>query len=450
MIELEYKLSEATGEKLRDMEAAAEAANIVGLLDGDGMMYTTLGHNMQSRLASSPLRREAHLDQGGFSLSDAPYISGAALCVPRMLGRKDGDSFLLEGPEANGSQLFDLSPLSDGTYAVVLETWLALVGPTTYGKASRPAQYAGVVDTSRKPSAYSLYPAGNIDRLGIGVPDESFVTATIQTQKMLQRQYRIRLIPERNLVGLPSYLGLSARYSGTGDIVKATAPRASDAYDLAMDREFLACKLALVTVNSGTYTALVNAPHRHLKAEGIVQSPVPVIPTARRFQSFVTCEIERLDVSDAVLGDRIHALEKLSDGAVYAAERQAIQSNTDQRIFFTTEVRDALGWHDNTTVSNRFVMDFEGSLLLICHGAFAAGGTAGTIDGTRGLALYINNKDAGLRVMNLALGGVGMGVQLTCEIDVKPGDLLEIAAPHTSVKTDLDLIAARLTMRRTS
>lgn len=447
----DFSLTPYSGDQYQSAAQAVRRANILSLADGHGMIYTSAGHNLALQV---PLARLAALSaaHSGTSFTAMPQVSGDTLVMPSADVFLDGEHFQLSGPELDGSQHFSLLGLSEGNYTLTLESWNALAGVTTYGRASLPSFTAGVVSPQNKPADDRLYLAGNLDAPQ-GPSDQPFITGTLETQRILQKQYRLRLIKDVNLEGSLAYSAAPADragtlYSGDGDVLKAVSPHSLSAYDVAVDRTFTLCKLALVRITSAGAEVLVNAPHLHRTASGAGQDPIPLIPTLRRFQGFTTCEFERVDLAHAVLADRVKHLEKLSDAGAFQATQQNIQAGAEQRIFFTSEVRDPLGWHDSTTVSHQFAMDFTGSVQVICHATFDAAGSAEGLDGNRGLALMINGAHTGVRVSQLALGGVRSDVQLAGEVDVRPGDRLEVAALHTSVNTALPLTGARLTIRR--
>ena len=451
MIELHYQLTPATGDKLRDAEVAAEQANVMALVDGDGMMYTSQGHNMQAHLATAQVRREARYDHGAFSMSDSPYVTGMKIAVPRMYARVRGASFLLEGPMPDGSQLLDFAPLGDGPYAVVVETWLSLVGPTTFGKASRPAQFAGVEDVTHKPNKDALYPAGNIDRLHeSGVRDDPFVTATIQTQKMIQRQYRLVVIPDCDLAGWRGIDGaiyqpdsMSAPHG-----VRCLTEYGENAYDRAYDRELLAFKLCVVERAGNTLRVHVNDVLVPDDYTPVGQRPVPVVPTpsllASRLQYRLRSAQEQIDE----LGTRLQRAEAtMQVMRASNPDEQTLQTSalsaSGQRIPFSMEERDDGGWHDPQGAPASMRPRLEGELEVHATVAFDASPA-----GSRRLALLLDGAPVA-SVSTPACADGPTELNVSAVVGVKPTSLIEVAAWQSS-GLPLRLLArrSRISVRR--
>lgn len=444
----EFELTPYYGDQMRGMQALAHEAGVRQLVDGHGMIYTSAGHNLAGEVMLAQLGRFI-AGQVGDSFCAGLEIRGGKLVVSRGQAFVGGVQLMLQGAEKDGSQLFALDGLPVGRYALVLETWDALVGITTYGRSTIPSFFAGVENKENKPSKTTLYAAGNVQATQF-ISDQSAVTSTLETQRIVQSQYILRLIPERDLRGVYATAAhpldrAATVYAGDGDVLTALSPLSETSNSVAIDRAFKACKLAIVRIEDTGATLEINAQHLHREASGKGQSPLPMVPNLSRYQRFVTSEIERLDVAGAGDRVRLEALEQLREAGVYEAGLvQPVAHNHEQVIQFTRDVRDPLGWHDHVVSTGRFICDFAGQMGVSCHAVLAAGG-----GGIRALKLKKNGLETDLFMNTAAVAEHQAALQLVGELDVVAGDVLEVYVLQVSEQAaPLQLERARLTLRR--
>lgn len=256
-----FALTPRSGDQLRALEELAAGANLEQAVTGHHVKETSLGRNLAARLSSAAAARYLAAELGSELSVDGEILGGDAVHVPAMNLFARGHLIRLL-PEA-----VPVGELRSGNYLLVAELWRALVGPTTLGRFTEPAIFAGSRDVANKPSDASLFPAGNV-RAGEGPSDAPLATASIVTQKFLQWQYRLSLVSVGDLAAWESDLlprrpwragedpeggeaVLEARYAPlAGELFGALIPQsAPDAYARAFDRQLYAGVLARVIVS---------------------------------------------------------------------------------------------------------------------------------------------------------------------------------------------------------
>lgn len=431
-----FELTPRSGERLNAADELAQQANLLGLAVGHRVRETSFGRNAALRLALSGLRRFVRQEFGELALTELPVVDGLSVAVPPMNLHLRGDTLTLRGPEQGGSQRFDLAGLAPGNYALVLESWVSLVGATTFGQASEPAIYAGVVDQANKPDERHFYEAGNV--AGKGLPDAVFADVTPQITKALQRQYRLSLIPDRNLIGYQSDLvpaGTTYAITRVPELVQALVPEGVGAWDKAVDRRFVACKLAVVTRGDSALTLHVSDSRSPDPFIHLGQAPAPLRLRRQDLEAWLRAEVLAVNARLLASEARIAALEATRSAAqLYSDEEQTVMPVSSngavipQRLRFTRSLTDPENWHDPVAYPTRVRVEFEGVMLITATATFAAGSGAGL----RSLRLLKNNLPTVLAQASPGDPGFDTPVTLAGEVPVSPGDFLEIEPWQTS------------------
>lgn len=428
-LEVAWRLSPDGGDQLRRARRTAKATNVVGMVDGHGMMYTTTGHNISASLALNAVARALETDGGLAHLTLPARTQGLQVLIPRQLVTLDGDGFHIDGGGEEGETILDLSGAGDGVYMAVIETWQSVVGPTTLGRHTVPAQFIGVVDEENKPGALALYGAGNIDS-PVAISDADFVTATIQTQKMLQRQYRVRLMPERTLDGLVTDLvdasdrarGEGA-YSASGDVAQVVVSPSLTADARAVDRTFTAAKLLLIE-RRGSVLTLHQTDPMALGAAPVMpftgQRPLPVVRPRWLMGRLIKELADRLDATLASHDARLGELEAARRVLEAQAPSFALTNAPDQRVAFTQASAGAPAWHSAQAQPSLITPDFTGRVTIQVSVDFASG------SGVRKVAVAVGGNGTHLAQSVLAHPSVDMQVTLAGELDVVAGVPLSV------------------------
>lgn len=262
-----FRLTPNTGNRLREVQELVERHNIRATLQGHDTKETSLGRSLAFLVLTRGVAALMKADAALLSLDHAPSVTPDALLIPNTTLRLAGEPLSLT------AQTLSVAQLGLGDYAIVLEAYRALVGPTTAGRETEPAIFATISDSAGKPSATELYPAGCLDFTS-GPSDAPLATATVQTQKFEQWQYRIRLIPDRDLAGyasdlipmMPKYAELpageqvpSANYAPLGDGLHfALLPDRPESYARAYDRRLYACKLGVLRMGAAGASLRLN------------------------------------------------------------------------------------------------------------------------------------------------------------------------------------------------
>ncbi|TDE85591.1 hypothetical protein [Deinococcus sp. S9] len=453
MEDFAYQLTPRSGERLAAADDLAQQANLLGLVVGHRVRETSFGRNAALRLALSGLRRFARQEFGELAASGLPVAEGLKVRVPAFNLHLRGDTLTLRGPEGDGSQLFDLTGLPAGDYALLLESWVALVGATTLGQATQPAIYTGVTDTANKPDATHFYEAGNVN--GKGLPDAVFADTTIQTTKALQRQYRLSLIPDRNLIGYQSDLvpaGTVYQVTRHPDLVQAAIPECTPgAWDRAIDRRFLACKLGVVST-TGSALTLHTADFRvadDFEHKG--QRPAPLRLTREQLEAWLRSQVQALTVQVQAIESRLAVVEAQRQAALVRADTEQIVmplrqdgSVLPQRLRFTQEVWDTQAWHDPVAYPTRIRLPFNGVVQVHATATFVADPAAGL----RGLRLLQNNLPTAYAQVAPGDANLDTPLTLSAELTVSAGDYLEIEPWQASGATLTVREGATFSVRR--
>lgn len=436
-----YQLTPRSGERLASADDLAQQANLLGLVVGHRLRETSFGRNAALRLSLSGLRRFVRQEFGEVAISHAPSVNGMTLTVPTMTLHLRGDTLVLRGPDGGGRQNFDLTGLPAGDYAVVLESWVSLVGATTLGQATQPAIYVGVTDGANKPDTTHFYEAGNIG--GGGLSEAVLADTTLQTTKALQRQYRLTLIPDRDLDGYQSDLvpagttyegpSMSINITDAGTpstpLVWATVPEGPGAWDQAVDRRFLACKLAVVTSTGSALAVHVSDIRENDSFDHKGQAPAPVRLSRQDLEEWLSSRIAALSADVLAVETRLAIVESAQQATRVRSDEDQIvlPVNQDgsvipQRLRFTQELSDPQHWHDPIAYPTRIQVDFSGTVQVnatVTYGAHTA---------------------AGLRIIRLLCNGIptpfaqtapgdanfDSSLTLIAELTVSAGDWLEI------------------------
>jgi hypothetical protein len=447
-----FLLTPRTGDRFRDVELLGDEANLNGALAGNDVMETSVGRNLEKMLQLAPIRRALRAEHGLLAVDASPVVEGQNLRIPSAKVFLNGDSFTLSGIESDGSQLVNLAGLQAGDYAVVIESWKALIGPTSYGQATEPSQFLGVTDTVNKPTSLTLYPSGNIDILN-GPSDLPLVTHTVITQKFLQRQYRVRIIPDRDLLGytsdviplIPVYPDLpngaqvrSASYTLVGDgLYEANLPQMPSSYLQAFDRHIDAFKLCRVTVGVTGLTL-----HTRTLLDQ-TETTAQILP-ARRTLAIATA----LSIADLVA--RVVSLEASRGNYTLKtqepfgiADRDSGGSALPQNIPFPAGIGGINFSHDLVSYPSRLIPNFTGPLTVTASAVFA-GSVQG---GIRGLRLLVNSQPSGFAANTPTVSGERAEVSLSASLNVVAGQIIEIEAYQTSGAI-LQIINATLAFSR--
>lgn len=269
----DYKLIETTLEK----------ANLqLGVIGSNGIP-SAFAVNLAVASIRSMLKKVTRSDYGVAALTLRPTTSGTLVTIPAQHAAFDGTILYIRG--ASGPKQINVGG-ADGDYAVVLEVWDALVGPTTTS-ATVPVGATGVTDPANKRGSGEYYPQGDVSATisaeptgGIG--DSGTVAgALIQLQKFIQPQYRISVIPNGSLYGLtppnlPSGVTTS-NYLADADIApygaRATTTNDSQSYG----RTYSIYKLAVYTKTGSTLVELPSLDSAGNPVAG--QTPVPIAPS---------------------------------------------------------------------------------------------------------------------------------------------------------------------------
>jgi hypothetical protein len=261
---------------------ALEKANLSFALQGKNGAPSAFALNLASLAIRETLRRSIKADAGPAALLGfSPIANGQTVTIPAQAVAVLGEIIQLSGTGGDSAAVFiDMTTYAVGDWAVVLETWNALVGPSTDSGLLPPTALAGITDTVNKKSSTLFYPLGNVDRTGggDGQPDSALVAGTsVQIQKFIQPQYRIRVISDRTLVGLAVNGAAGLHYSAMPDnplVVKAVTPHTEQAFD----GTYHAVKLCIIRKTSSSVTAFTQG----LQPSGWTpqgQEPVPVLPS---------------------------------------------------------------------------------------------------------------------------------------------------------------------------
>lgn len=300
------------GQDLPGARDALRRANLRLPLDGYNQGYTSHGENA-SRLANSEeVRRLVLADFGPAALTAPPTVAGQVVTLPAQTVLVDGLPVTLCGTSADDAPVtVDASALANGTYALVLETWQAPVGPTTT-YAANPSAFPGVNDAANKPTNLTFYPKGNVERTGGFVNDTPFGQATrLQVQKFLQTQYRVRLVADATLVGtsVPGAPAGTSAYAADAGLapygVVATATDTSQAFDGA----YRAVKLCLVVKGAGTPSVTV---HNDTDVGYAGQPPIPVFLPRPSLAALIAGLESSIDALETSVTGRVAALEGTS------------------------------------------------------------------------------------------------------------------------------------------
>lgn len=261
---------------------ALEKANLSFALQGKNGAPSAFALNVAALTMRETLKRSVRSDAGPAALLGySPIANGQTVTIPAQAVAVLGEIIQLSGTGGDSAAvLIDMTPYGAGDYAVVLETWNALVGPSTDSGLLPPTALAGITDTVNKKTSTLFYPLGNVDRTGAGdgQPDSALVAGTsVQIQKFLQPQYRIRVMSDQTLVGLAVNDAAGLHYSAMPDnslVVEATTSHTEQAFD----GKYHAAKLCIIRKTSSGVTAFTQG----LQPSGWTpqgQEPMPVLPS---------------------------------------------------------------------------------------------------------------------------------------------------------------------------
>jgi|GEM_PF-5974719 len=456
MFEKPFTLSPHAGDRLKAALDAAHDANLSLALTGHDVIETSQGRNLTAALVHGNLKRVLAAEYGAAAITRAPGTQGLSVRVPACTVLLGGDAFLVAGSEADGSQLLDFTNLPPGAYAVVLESWLALVGPTTQGRATEPAIFSGVTDATAKPSATTLFPAGNADRTADGVSDAALVTATVVTQKFVQRQYRLRVLQDRNLIGYASDATLGLPYAASArlgpDVVEAVLPDTQDGYAKALDRRVHAMKLCVVEHNGSLLTLHVNDFRVADAYQPRGQRPVPLRLTRAAFAQWAH---ERMTVLATQIDAAQASILALQSEFTHCdlstiTNLQVLTSGLDgalpQRLAFTRENSDDQSWHTDAGIPSRVTVNFTGRVHVTASVQFTPSDNA---TGARVIRLLVDGQRTAFAQSAAPVANLPTLLNLSAEVSVRAGQYLELEAWQNSGTTLTVAAGAAFTVRRT-
>ncbi len=431
-----FRLTPQTGDRVRAVDDLAEHHNLRGALLSHGSIETSLGRALAQTLTFRVATALGRADLGDLSVDQAAYVEGADLVIPPTVLRVRGEPIRLAG------QRIPVSTLGLGTYAVLWEGWRALVGPTTAGRATEPQLFAAVTDGVNKPTATTLHPAGCVD-LTNGPSDAPLVTATVQTQRFEQWQYRVRLIPDGDLAThasdlippVPRYEDLpdgeqvpGASYTHTGDgLYMATLPDVPASLARAYDRRLYACKLGLVRV--GAAGAEVRTHGLTDTGTWPLGAPAPVLPArlhlARLTALTLADHLRRLTLLEAAGG----ALDLRTNESFAVADETAGGSASARCVPFPAGNGELLGvTHDPAASPAELTLTADLRVRVTASVSFAAGGA-----GIRGVRLLQDGQPTGFATIQGACEvGAAASVNLPGELAVKAGQRLSLEAVQRS------------------
>lgn len=447
-----FSLTPRSGERLAAADQLAQQANFIGLATGDGVVETSFGRNLGYRIALSNYHRYIRQEFGDASISSVPTAEYLQLTIPKGTMHLLGDSILLRGLNADGSQTFDLRSYPAGSYALVIESWVSVVGATTLGQANQPAMYVGVVDSDHKPDDTHVYLAGNLS--GGKLPDGVLADTTIQTFKVFQRQYKISVLPDRDLIGwsgncLPEDQQYAA--SNNANVVQCIVPQSLTAWDTATDRTFTACKLAALTISGGAVTIHSSDIRALAGYIHLGQEPVPVRLTREELESWLRDQVSSIQDSFVTLESRIRTLEAVRQSCQLASDQDQVVAPAGasggvlpQRLRYTVENWDTEGWHDSISRPTQIWLPFDGVVQVSASATFLKNGAAGM----RGLRLLQNGVPTAFAQTTVGDDNFDSSLVLSCELTVASGDYLEIE-PWQGTGSNLTVIAgATFNVRR--
>ncbi len=455
-----YTLTPNTAEKLRAVKRDAEKANITNALLGHHVMESSYGRNLEKTLTTALVQRNVAAEYGFASMSETPIITEVVkVNVPRAEVQISGERFTIEGDNPDGSQTFDLTGQSYGFYAIILETWHALVGATTLNKATEPAIYAGVIDNKNKPDQGHFYPRGNIDRIGSStlVPDDNFVSLTVVTQKFEQIQYRLRMVPDQNLTSIPTPITFAPDappvfYQSVPNnpyVVEATLPTSLLSHTVVSDGKMRAVKLAVVEY-TGTLSRLylTDARFEFPPHTDLGQPPIPIILNRKEYGEYIETRLKNLQNELLAAEIRLDRLEDVQ-GVVELKINGSIVCSTfgfasvsNQFIPFSNELADIQLLHDPITDPGRVHSIFNGRVVVNINVTFQPSPL-----GFRYIALWRNGLLTPWQVSAPASNVLPNALNLTAEISVSAGDYLEVEMAQDSGQT-VNVVDAYFSVRR--
>ena len=424
-IEKKFNLTPRTGDRLADLAAVARASNLLEAVTGYNVMETSLGRIFQSHLTGELTRSSMLASLGrGVVLQDAPAPVGTAVELPATALWLNGELIRLS------AQRFDLTSAPAGSYALVLETWVSLVGPTSFGRATEPAIYVGVSDAVNKPSATGLFPAGNVDAVGL-VSDAPLVTATVITQKFLQRQYRVRVIAERSLTGYSSdLLGLNesnvpyGSYQPTADPSLHVATLPDNQTARAYDHRFHAVRLATLVRDASSITVL----NPSAETPSVV-TPAPlaayVLPSRRVLAEKTSALIQGLRLRVAALEAVQVTAEAKSTTQQSVAPLSLTGSAEPTRVAFAA-LSASTGFAFDPAYASRVTVNFAGRVRVSASVSLSLAATSAP-SGPSSLTLLKNGAVTSYASSSVAVAGPPIPLNLAGEVDVQAGDFLEVS-----------------------
>lgn len=447
-----FRLTPGTGEHLRDAAELADRHNVRAVHVGHNSMETSLGRSLLLTISQRAALAGALADLGPLTLDEAPVVESGAVRVPATALRVHGEAIRLS------SQRLTLGGLGLGRYALVIELWRALVGPTTAGRAEEPRLYATVTDAAAKPSATTLYPAGCTD-LTDGPSDAPLVTATVQTQKFEQWQYRLRLIADGDLAAydssliprVPRYEDLpqgeqvaGAAYAPLGaGLYEARLPDRPESRERAFDRRLYAAKLAVVSLGPAGPQVLTRALD-DLTDWG-ASPPAAILPgrleLARAVAARQADHERRLGQIEASRG----ALDFVTNEPFAVADLTAGGSLEARAVPFPAATGALRGVaHDPQAAPSAVRATEAGRFRVTASVTFAPGAA-----GLRGVSLLRNLLPTGFAQQVSAATGDETSLSLSAELDLLAGERLHLEVRHRAGAV-LSVTNARLSISRVS
>lgn len=447
-----FRLTPNTGNRLREVQTLADDHNVRTALSGHGVMETSLGRSIAFLLQSRAVAALGRADAGLLSQDHAPEVSGHELRLPASRVRLMGE------PVRTAAQTISLAGLDLGDYAIVVEAYRALIGATTAGRASEPQLYATVTDGANKPTPEQFYPAGCID-LPSGPSDAPLVTATVQTQKYEQWQYRVRLIQDRDLTGyvsdlipnVPRYEDLpdgeqvpGSSYAHMGDgLFEALLPDVPASYARAYDRRLYAFKLGVVRVGAAGAEVLTHQIAREQAWRGA--PPAVVLPGRLELAEATAAELmaqtQRLLALEATRG----ALD-LRTNEAFAVPDEALGGSALARcIPFPAAEGELPGvTHDPHAAPAQLRAAVNCRLRVTASATFAPSSDTGS----RGLRILKNGLPSGFAQVAGNAPGTPNAINVSAEISLKAGETLMVEVVQRSgsvlLATDAALSISRL------